>query len=63
MPLKIGQPKPTNVVLAYVPHYKQMFTFLHDLLRLQASVAPPSSRAAAFLRDTSMRLISVGNRY
>ena len=49
MPLKIGQLEPTNVVPSHVHHYKHMFTFFHDLLRLQASVAPPSSRASSLL--------------
>ena len=43
------QLEPTNVVLAHPPHYTHMCTFLQDLLRSQASVAPPSSRGSSLL--------------
>ena len=43
------QLEPTNVVLAHSPHCTHMCTFLQDLLRSQASVAPPSSRGSSLL--------------
>ena len=55
MPLKIGQLKPTNVVLAHPPHYKHMFTLRHDLLHLQASASrrhPTRHRQTAVYNNT-----------
>ena len=48
------QLEPTNVVLAHFPRYKHMFTFFHDLLRLQAFCRAAILSRKQPSRDTSM---------